>query len=1040
MFKCFFWIVLFFNLLFPCQSRAKNLVTEVHFGVQEIKSRLHYLRLSTSDLKGRPAWKLPHSLPKVENLIFHPLEAPLHLSTWSLRASQNKNLEDYILLSSELLFSNPLQPIPNSKNNPKVTNPNKDPLPDPLKNILKAVRDAQSSVQSSYENLSSQERRRVKSLFTYPYQGEIKELTNTAPFKKKTYKLLEKFKQEDMIKAAGHVLAVLDKELPNIHNLKQPKSSYITWRSPLGKIILAGSGDNIYRERDLNDVFLLVDLGGNNRYESPAASAKEGEIKIVIDLGENVTVLSTSSVSSAGSGVFGIGIMILDNPRGQKLFRTQSFSQGFGLCGVGLLAVKSSGSYISNRYSQGSAIFGVGIFSNPEGSNSYYRANLYSQGVGFTKGIGIFRHQGSSSTFLAGLVQPDPREPLGSTSLCQGVGYGPRAFAGGGIGLCVLKGNHLNVESSYFAQGAGYWHAAGSFMIEGDSNTIKARRYDQGSGVHQAIGSFFLKGNHNRITNWGVGPAYGWDKGIGWAYILGNHNTAKVDWGSGTASINASLSFSYFSGDKNKFILPGLGSGNVARDLVDYSIAIVKGKGNSYKVPHLKKKVKAASPIFTSAWGLLDFRDVIMDPNLELPKEEWNRLPPDPLSIPEGPSLPTLFQGAMNLPARDKVNRLLQVSSSFSVDRNTPRNALAQLLLLPDKELPLVIQASDPADFDGFMQIMAFVGIIGDTVSDSILDEIIQEKDPFRKLWLMSLSSLLRGEKSIPTMLKLIQDPDKRVQAGAIRVLGYILSEDNGDDAGRLEILSVMEKWLQSSQPDEKSAKQFFRRIQRPVFARSAAILSVLGEKTPQQRIDALAEAPPDIATSFKEENIKNLMKQIQANREGSLKAVQKELEYCRTFQLIARDEILNLIQSSTGPSRGLIHAAVTTLGKFKFADDAELIASYLTHSRAIVREAASLSLGRLGAPALPWLKNSMKSKDPKERIQALCSLNYANDPKFKEILDKGLKDRDPEVRNISLSMIRNLQSSLSKIQSKYNKKYKKSKSKDPQKAYLFGN
>src|SRR5581483_11458762 len=96
--------------------------------------------------------------------------------------------------------------------------------------------------------------------------------------------------------------------------------------------------------------------------------------------------------------------------------------------------------------------FGMGLLRADSAPQSSYVATRSGQGYAFTRGVGMFLHRGDHSEIKGGLVQPDPREPNGSVSLCQGVGFGPRAYAGGGVGLAVAAGSHITVHGSYFSQ------------------------------------------------------------------------------------------------------------------------------------------------------------------------------------------------------------------------------------------------------------------------------------------------------------------------------------------------------------------------------------------------------------------------------------------------------------------------------------------------------------------------------------------------------------------------------------------------------------
>src|SRR5262249_36249438 len=161
-----------------------------------------------------------------------------------------------------------------------------------------------------------------------------------------------------------------------------------------------------------------------NTYSAPAAAAMENQIRIVVDMGTDVTVKADpKGLATAGAGIFGIGFMFLPNPDGIKTFEGGSYSEGCGLGGVGGLFVKGQAHITGDRFVQGCGIFGVGLI-DVDGKHSTYTATRTGQGVGLVRGVGIMSHTGDDSDIKGGLIEPDPREPKGAVSLCQGVGYG----------------------------------------------------------------------------------------------------------------------------------------------------------------------------------------------------------------------------------------------------------------------------------------------------------------------------------------------------------------------------------------------------------------------------------------------------------------------------------------------------------------------------------------------------------------------------------------------------------------------------------------
>lgn len=1105
-----------------CENHFLSSVKE---SAEKIKDRLSLLRITAEDCSLIPRWELPLTIGKVEDLLARPLDAPNQLSAWSASALKSSSTYDLLRLSREIFSADREAPSPlkdgtpsslpreaslgtaalsASPTPPEIKNaeaeeikfpPDYDLLPpslrSPIFKIVTSMKSALPLLKESYRALTEKERAELLTLYDFPLESGSTESIRSPAFKRKCYAAMKKFKQDSLLNAAEMVLKTIHEEMDRLREgsvaLAVSSSSVsdgvqtasfkpVRLKTEVGEVLVSGNGEDHYSAASLKDVALLIDLGGKNSYAAPVAGAREGEIKVVVDFGSEVTVVSTMDVVSAGAGVFGMGFLFLPNASGKKNFITDSYSQGMGLCGVGGLFVNGPGDFRGERYLQGVGIFGVGIFSNEGGNASDYQANLYAQGVGFTRGVGIFRHRGSRARLQAGLVDPDPRESLGTTSLCQGVGYGPRGYAGGGVGLCVLSGNQLNLESSYFAQGAGYWHAAGSFLIEGSSNSLRARRYDLGSGIHSAVGAFFLNGNNNHLINWGVGPAYGWDGGLGLTFFFGNENRVQAEWGVGSATYNRSRSFSFFSGNNNKFDLPGLGGGQYVRDLSDYSLSIMEGKDNFLKLSRLKSRREVNEPIFVSPWGAIFFRNVALMPEVGLPKAEWKKLRREEVIRKEKINLGEEIQQAeSSLPAQ-KIERLLQVASAFSVDKIHPRNALSRLLALGDGEIPFIVRSLDPADIEGLVQIRAVLGIFGDRASQTILDELKSEVGERRAL-LFSMLAFAKVEKAAPIFLQGLEDDDWRIQAASARNLGWMLNRDPGGVPGRLHILRTLERWFNSFFPSAQLTQELLRQLSTRPFAESVSILSLARQWSSEERRLILDAAPEDINGNFESEKVKKVMVLLRANRKESLKNIREEIRKSDLLIETARGKLLSVLKklegnsrhpslfshpSGTEPSgrmRGMVqslkgrkterkelaHALIIALGNIGSGQDAEKISRYLEDNSALVRDGASASLGRIGRGSLPFLEKAMQSPDPDKRVQAILSAVTASDPSLLALLEMGLNDPDPAVRKVSFSAIEQVPSPLTKAKEKLKKKILKLRASVPDSAseteqlFLYG-
>ncbi len=967
---------LFFLFVSPLYSQ--KLSEDVQNAAKIIEQDLADLRAAPSDLAIPSRWPLPHSLEAVEDILEDPSSGARKISAWTDKIAQKESPADLFLTAENILGGSA----------PNLQYPDEN---DPVETLMGAIREAYLHLTVSYRELSEKERYNALRVHDFPAPQDPKDSPRYPAFKRKAFKGLLRFNQKELMAAAEILMRTLEKEMPKLKSLKPRKRS-----TPYGNILIGGKGDDVYVSSDLANACLLIDLGGNNRYEGAVAGAKEGEIKIAIDFGENVTVVSTEPLS-AGAGAFGIGLFYMQNSSGTKNISTPSYSQGFGLCGVGALFSRGKGIFRASRYVQGTGGFGAGIFSNVNGAESEYTADLYGQGVGFTRGIGIFRHSGSSATLKGGLTDPDPRESLGTTSLCQGVGYGPRAFAGGGVGLCVLRGNAISVESSYFAQGAGYWHALGAFQLEGNGNHLKARRYDQGSGVHSALGAFFLKGNDNSLVNWGVGPAFGWDRSIGWAFMFGDRNSAKTDWGAANAALNGSRSFLYFKGDDNFFELPGLGGGGYTRDIADYGAARIEGKNTVLKSPYFADEKNVSDSVYTSPWGKITFKDVTLSSITFLPKSDWTRLPQAPYTEREKTDFEQEIKSSKIVSKEDRVENLLAIASAFSTDKINPRQALAELILRPAEELPLLLRLMDPQDFDGFIQVRSVLSVLGTEQEKAFDLEFAAAKDPERSSLLLGQLQFMRAGYALPKLLKAVKSPEWRIQAQIIRSLGVMLSRDKGNEAGKMHMLENLKIYLSSSVPEPAQTEELTRELATVSFFQAGSILSLCWNKNNEEKMEFFSNVPNELSGNIESEKVKNLLEFVRRKRETALENITLEISASKKYEEEARSN-LKTILSDPKIRKELVPSVLFALGHIGNVADAPLIEPFLHDSSATLKEAAAAALGRMNAGT-----------------QTLNAARNFTSPEQLNSLETALKDPNSNVRKMAVSAVSTVRYPLGK-------------------------
>jgi HEAT repeat protein len=1007
----------FFVLASPAFSRPLD-ISQVRRSASSVRARLGMLRVSPQDCANPPRWSSPHAIPSVDKILQEPVDASAVLSSWTVRALNAPSPSAAFSLGQQLLGGT--VPPPQSSLSPGNLSVLPEDLKPSVERILRAIAEAQSGLDRARAGLSVREQSEVLRYHEFPFlpAEPSTETVHSPHFKKLVFRSLDRYDQAAMMGAAGRLLRTIDGEMPRIQRwaAKGP-SETLRIETPLGAVWIGSPGDDHYDAAELSSgPVLLIEPGGRNRYGSGVAAAGPGQVRIVVDFGETVAIDAADGAPSAGSGAFGIGLLYLQNPGGWKEIRTGSFSQGSAICGVGGLFLNGPGRFEAQNNAQGMGFFGVGMLINRGASGSEYRANRYAQGIGFTRGVGIFRHEGSSSSFWAGMTDPDPREPLGRVSLCQGVGYGPRAYASGGVGLCVLRGNGLRLESSYFAQGAGYWHAAGGFLLEGSSCTVKARRYDQGSGIHAAAGGFFVSGDGNHIINWGAGPACAWDQSVAWTCIFGRANKVQSEWGAGMASLNGSRSFFAVDGTDSRLDLPGLGTAQMSRDIPDYAVALIQGSGHRLKRASFKSDREARGAALTTPWGAAVLDGVVLSSSVGLFPQDWTPLPQEKNRGPEAGEGAEELEKSQTLPLDARTGKLLEIASAFTTDRETPRKALAGLVF-SEEALPLLVSRVDPADFDGFIQLRVVLGLFGPAVSGPVSDSIRSERDPERKAWLLSLLGFSTAERAAPVLLEALDDPDWRVQVSAGRVLAALFDRDRSANPGRLSLFEQAESWLTS--PSAENEEEFVRRLCAVSYAESAAVLSSLKFSGTEGRLRLLEAAPADINGNFESEQARKLLPILSSDRNAVLEKVRVELASSRGVSEEFGKRMAKVLAEKKSARREVLHAALLGLGKVGRTEDAGRISDYLDHSSALVREEASAALGRLGRGALSQIRSKAASPSEPLRLQALLSACKTTDADPLEILEAALKSPSILEAQTAWAVLEQLQSQVSAPQKK---------------------
>lgn len=308
-----------------------------------------------------------------------------------------------------------------------------------------------------------------------------------------------------------------------------------------GRIVIGGTGNNVYDDLDEKEVAVLIDLGGNDFYANKVgAPTKNIHASIAVDL-EGDDAYESNTNFAQGSGFLGIGILV--DHSGDDKYIAYHGAQGASFLGVGLLMDDSGNdTYRAQTQSQGCGFFGFGALIDLSG-NDRYDTQLLSQGVGIAGGIGMLIDQrGNDSYYAKGAQSSGYGEPGLYEGWSQGVGVGLRGLASGGIGILSDGDGEDLLEAGNFSQGGGYYFGWGMVKADGTKDRhFIGSRYAQGFSAHYAVGTFFGGGGNDHYeSRSSVAAGLAWDLGISWFEDQGGRNTYPLKSAGKNFSLGAS--------------------------------------------------------------------------------------------------------------------------------------------------------------------------------------------------------------------------------------------------------------------------------------------------------------------------------------------------------------------------------------------------------------------------------------------------------------------------------------------------------------------
>ncbi|MBI4423123.1 MAG: hypothetical protein HY554_05320, partial [Elusimicrobia bacterium] len=801
-----------------------------------LEAELSRVRAERDDLDVRPArWDTRLRSPVIESMLSDPWLLPERSGAWGRELAAASGLAGVSALAAELLS------LPTEAPRGALTSGSAlaglDPvLAAAVSELASAVARARPFLDLAASGLAPAERERLAASFrrqlTY---GPAERL------EPELFDLAARFDLAALFQAWRLLADALDRATLALGAAKAAGPPPRTLLVEGSTVTLGGPADDEYGEAELAASSILIDLGGRNRYHGPVAAAGPGEIKLVVDLGSELVIESSGSTAS---GVFGIGALALANPEGPKRLRAGAASLGAGLFGAGALLVRGSGSELeSGDFSQGAAAFGLGLL-DVEGGRPRLAATMHGQGFGFTRGVGVLRVKGDRAQLECGLEHPDPRDALAAISMCQGAGYGPRAFAAGGFGLARVESAGAEIDANYFAQGSGYWHGFGGFWFAGDGSRIQSRRYAKGAGVHVALGALEIVGDENRILNWGVGPAYGWDWGIGHAVIRGDRNEVFTDWGSGHGDVNGHA-FARIEGDGNRLQLPELGTGILKRTAPSYALATLAGAGTRLRAAQVSSAAALGAGFQPSAWGAVAIEgQVILDPALALAAPDWRPMDAarEAAARSDRAWNEARLAEADRLPAPERLARWLFLAGHGGLDGRTPFEALARLLSLPDAEAALLPGLLAPERFDEFIVLRTILPAYGRKLAKPLASELARSTGLRKQLLLGFFRGLPAAEGSAQAAAAW-RDADVRVRREAAGILASLFDRQLGEEPGRIAFLEQTLALCGRPDPAAPVPEEALQRLGRKFLSDLLAALALDPASTAEDRVALLSRA-----------------------------------------------------------------------------------------------------------------------------------------------------------------------------------------------------
>ncbi|MCX7785055.1 MAG: HEAT repeat domain-containing protein [candidate division WOR-3 bacterium] len=306
-------------------------------------------------------------------------------------------------------------------------------------------------------------------------------------------------------------------------------SVYFYQETKWGKIVIGSEEDNVYygndtfgndkyRARTYKNYALIIDIGGDDKYQARIGSAigiLSNPFSVVIDLEGNDLYDTPEKLFNFGAALIGCGILI--DKKGNDTYRSFHNSLGAGLLGTGvLLDYEGDDIYSAGCFSEGAGNLGVGMLTDIKGNDKYYGYEN-CQAFSSTWGYGLLTDfDGNDLYYAGGKYLHKPLLPNDYRTLSQGFSIGFRPTASGGIALLYDKSGQDYYNGSVYAQGTSYWYSLGMLYDKEGNDFYNATQYSQGAGIHLSIGILVDRsGNDHYFSRFGPAQGEGHDFSVG---------------------------------------------------------------------------------------------------------------------------------------------------------------------------------------------------------------------------------------------------------------------------------------------------------------------------------------------------------------------------------------------------------------------------------------------------------------------------------------------------------------------------------------------